>query len=205
MRPIVFTILLALLSTLPTFAQQENELLAEGNRLFKEGKFEEAIPLYKKVLEANSANITALYNLSAALSKTGKPEEAEKGFTTISKNEENNPLRQRSLYNQGVMLSRQKKLEESIAAYKKALALDPTDEDSRFNLQKALEELRQKQPQKKNEPDKKDKKQDPQQTPPANKKQMEQWLQSLRQKEQEVQKKMQQNRSRASKQPEKDW
>jgi len=205
MKYILLTILLSSIASFAAFSQQENDLLAEGNRLYKEGKYEEAIPYYKKALEANSSNLTALYNLSAVLSKTGKPEDAEKGFETIAKNGNDKSLLQKSHYNQGVMLSRQKKLEESIAAYKKALSLDPTDEDSRFNLQKALEELRQKQPQKKNEQDKKDKKQEQQQTPPANKKQMEQWLQSLRQKEQEVQKKMQQNRSRANKQPEKDW
>lgn len=205
MKSTLVTILISCVASLAAISQKENEFLVKGNLLYKEGKIEEAIPFYKKALQINGNNPKALYNLSAALSKTGNYEEAEKGFEAISKNNVDKPLLQKSLYNQGVMMSKQKKLIESIAAYKKALALDPSDEDSRFNLQKALEELRRQQPQKKSDSDKKEKNPEPRQTPPANKKQMEQWLQSLRQKEQEVQKKMQQNRSRANKQPEKDW
>ena len=65
MKYILLTILLSSIASFAAFSQQENDLLAEGNRLYKEGKYEEAIPYYKKALEANSSNLTALYNLSA--------------------------------------------------------------------------------------------------------------------------------------------
>ena len=67
--------------------------------------------------------------------------------------------------NQGVALMKQKKLEESINAWKNALKLDPNDLDARDNLQKALQELKSKPPpppQKKDDKKDQDKKQDPQ-------------------------------------------
>ena len=97
-----------------------------------------------------------------------------------------------------MILSRENKLEESIAWYKKALALDPADKDCRFNLQKALEEKRKKEKENNKNTDQKAK------NPPVDPKSMEQWLKSLQQKEQEIQQKLP-PKGRSSKQPDKDW
>lgn len=184
---------------------QPTQLMAEGNRWFKEGQFEKAIPKYQEALKQADTLQAVRYNLGAAQFRTKAFEEAEKAFDETAEKSDNGLLKQKALYNKGVSLTRQKKLQESIEAYKAALRLDPTDTDTRINLQKALEELRQQQ--KKQEEPKKNPQQEKNQNkqqPPANKKMIEQWLQSLRQKEQEVQQKML-NKGRASKQPEKDW
>ncbi len=55
-------------------------------------------------------------------------------------------IKQQLIYNKGVSLSKQNKLEESIATYKQAVILNPGDEDAQVNLQKALLELKKKQP-----------------------------------------------------------
>lgn len=196
-----------LLLTNTASAQPENTAIADGNNLYKEGKFDKAIEAYQLALRQNPKNAVARYNLAAALFRNSKLEEAEKKFEESWQQTTDNGLKQKATYNNGVSLTKQNKLEESIAAYKKALQMNPSDEETRFNLQKALEELRRKnkQPDKKNQQQKKDKKPEPQKQPPANKKMIDQWLQSLRQKEQEVQKKMLQNKSRSVTQPEKDW
>ncbi len=196
-----------LLFTTTAWAQPENTAIADGNKLYKKGKFDKAIEAYQLALTQNPRNAVARYNLAAALFRNSKLEDAEKEYEGIGQQTSDNGLKQKATYNNGVSLTKQNKLEESIAAYKKALHMNPSDEEARFNLQKALEELRKKnkQPDKKNQQQKKDKKPEPQKQPPANKKMIEQWLQSLRQKEQEVQKKMQQNKSRSVTQPEKDW
>ena len=196
-----------LLFTNSTWAQPENTAITDGNKLYKEGKFDKAIEAYQLALTQNPKNAVARYNLAAALFRNSKMEEAEKEYEETEQQTSDNVLKQKATYNNGVSLTKQNKLEESIAAYKKALRMNPSDNEARFNLQKALEELRKKnkQPDKKNEQQKNDKKPEPQKQPPANKKVIEQWLQSLRQKEQEVQKKMQQNKNRSVTQPEKDW
>ena len=120
-------------------------------------------------------------------------------------------LRQKTFYNQGVAFSKQNKLEESIEAYKNAVLLDPADEDARVNLQKALMELKKKQPrqqQKKEDQNKKQNKNNKQQKQPPQsnltRKQVEQLLKALEQREQQVQQRMQQ-RNRTAGKEEKDW
>ncbi len=208
MKPFLTYLLLMMGCLLPflSVAQEANEFVYKGNQEFKKGAYQQAIDHYKKALERDPSNEIARYNLAAARYRNAKFEESFNEYEDLLKAHPETKLKQKTYYNEGVTLSRQKKLSESIALYKKALQLDPTDKDARFNLQKALEELR-KQQKKEDKPQnqQQQQKKQPQQQPPATKKQIEQWLQSLRQKEQEVQRKIQQNRGRAAKQPEKDW
>ncbi len=157
---------------------QDTEII-NGNKLFREGKYEEAERIYGALADKNA----------------------------------DASIKQQLIYNKGVSLSRQSKLEESITAYKQAVILNPEDEDARINLQKALLELKKKQPPpaKKDDQDKKkDKKQekDQQQQPPANnltKKEVERLMKALQQREQQVQQKIQQHRTRNAGRQEKDW
>lgn len=205
----LITILSFLFSSMALFAQAENTALRKGNQLYKKGKVSEAKQEFSKAVQQNPANPTAHFNLGNAQFRKNEFAEAEKDFdNSVSNNPSNTTLQQKALYNKGVALSKQKKLLESIDVYKKALRLAPTDEDTRVNLQKALEELRkqqqsQKQPEDKPKQQQKNNKQKPE--PKTNKKRLEQQLKSLQQKEQEIQEKMQKNRSRAGSQPEKDW
>lgn len=204
---IAITGLLFCTSTL--WAQTENSAIRKGNQLYKKGKISDAEKEYAKAVEQNPSNPTANFNLGNTRFRKNEFAEAEKDFSnSLANNQDNRQLQQKSLYNIGVSLSKQKKLLESIDAYKKALRLDPADEDARVNLQKALEELRkqqqsQKQPEDKPKQEQKDQKQKPE--PKTNKKRLEQQLKSLQQKEQEIQEKVQQNRSKSGSQPEKDW
>lgn len=185
-------------------AQDENAAIREGNKLYKERQYEQALPAYQKAIEQNPNNTKALYNLANARYRTGNLPDAEKSFDELIEKSNEKNYKEKGYYNKGVTLTKQKKLLESIDAYKNALKLDPTDEDARFNLQKALTELKKQQPQEKQQQQKQQQKQK-QQNNKLDKKKMEQYLKSLEQKEQEVQRKMQQNRSRAVTQPEKDW
>lgn len=203
------TIISFLFCTTALLAQTENTAIRKGNQLYKKGKISDAEKEYAKAVQQNPSSATANFNLGNTRFRKNQFADAEKDFNnSLTNNPDNTQLQQKSLYNMGVALSKQKKLLESIDAYKKALRIDPTDEDTRVNLQKALDELRkqqqsQKQPDNKPQQQQKDKKQ--KQEPKTNKKRLEQQLKSLQQKEQEIQEKMQQNKSRSGSQPEKDW
>jgi Ca-activated chloride channel homolog len=202
------TILFVLLfSILCAIAQDENANIYKGNQLYKEGKYDLAIAEYQKALQINPANRDAKFNLANTQYRMKNYPEAEKSFEEL-KEMEDKGLAQRSTYNKGVSFSREKKLLESIETYKDALIMNPADTNARINLQKALEELKKTNPPKKNKDQEKQQKQQ-QKTPPPktnlNKKQIEQYLKSLQQKEQEVQQKMQNNKSRAPQRPDKDW
>lgn len=196
-------------------AQPENKAIRSGNKLYKEGKYDQALPEFEKALSQNPGNPVTRYNIGNAQFRKEDFVASGKSFEEAASSATTKDLKQRSLYNQGVSLSKQKKLQESIGAYKQALRLNPQDETNRYNLEKALSELKkqqrnneQKQQQQQQDQKKKQDKQPPKpqpQKPNLDKKKIEQFLKSLEQKEQEVQRKMQQNKTRAASQPEKDW
>lgn len=193
-------------------AQTENKTIRTGNKLYKEGKYDKALPEYEKAVAQNPNNPVSHYNLGNAQFRKEDFPASEKNFEGAAATATTNDFKQKSLYNKGVSLSKQKKLQESIDAYKKSLRLNPQDEDTRFNLEKALAEQKKQNESKDQKEQQKDQKkqqqkQQPKPQPKQNldKKKIEQFLKSLEQKEQEVQRKMQQNRTRAASQPEKDW
>jgi tetratricopeptide (TPR) repeat protein len=187
-------------------AQEENAAIREGNKLYHNRQFEKAMPAYQKAVEQNPKNLTARYNLANARYRTGNMPVAEKSYDELIENTTENKYKEKGFYNKGVSLTKQQKLQESIDAYKNALKLDPTDEDARFNLQKALMEQKKQNQSQQNQkqPQQKQQKQKPENNK-LDKKKIEQYLKSLEQKEQDVQRKMQQNRARSVTQPEKDW
>jgi tetratricopeptide (TPR) repeat protein len=196
------------LITATVFSQHVDAHVREGNKLYKQGKYDLAAAEYEKSLQNNNEPSTT-YNLGNALFRAKNYDEAVKTYDRILSVNKDRQMRQRLFYNKGVSLSKQNKLEESIQAYKNAVLLDPADQDARVNLQKALLELKKKQPQQqpKQNDNKKQKNKQKQQQPQRDnltQKQVEQLLKALQQREQEVQQRMQQ-RNRTAGKEEKDW
>ena len=206
-----YFILIKMVVACASYAQKKNTHLIAGNKLYKESKYDQAIPEYMKALEGDADTSIANYNLGNAYFRSKKFDEAATTYDNTIASGSNNTMRQYGFYNKGVSLSKQNKLEESIDAYKMALKLDPADTNARVNLQKALLELKKKNPppppEKKEQQKKKQQNKNPQHQPPETKltkKQVEQLLKALQQREQQVQQKMQQ-RNRSAGQQEKDW
>ena len=204
-----------------SFGQNENALIRKGNKFYKQKQFDQSQQQYQKALEKTPDNPTSNYNLGNVQFRKNSFEDATKSYQTTIDHANDNSIKENASYNQGVALIKQKKLEESINAWKNSLKLDPKDLDARENLQKALMELKAKTPppppQKKDDKKDQDKKQDPQknkdqqnqeqQQPQSKltKKQVDQLLQALQQRENEAQEKMNQNKVKSLSQPDKDW
>lgn len=189
-------------------AQKVTETIQQGNELYKQKQWDQAENKYNDALKIDPSNSTAKYNLGNTTFRRGKPDESVKIFDELATLGTVSDNKSKAFYNKGAILSNQKKLEESIDAYKNALRQDPNDKEARENLQKALLELKKKNPPKK-EDDKK-KKQDQQQKkkqpqPKMNPKEAEQRLKLLEQKEKEVQQRMQKEKSKAGGGQPKDW
>ncbi len=207
------TILFGSIFSLSAFAQKDQQIIAEGNKLYKQKQFDKAAEEYLKVTDKSNENVNAQYNLGNAFYRSNKVEAAEKIFDGVAENSNAKPIKTNAFYNKGVTLSNQKKLEESIEAYKQALRLTPTDIEARENLQKALNELKKDQQQKpdpkddkKKNNDKKDPKEEPEKNKSSlNKKQAEQMLNALRQEEKAIQKDLQKSKNKGGGVPEKDW
>ncbi len=208
--------LLLLIGSQPVFAQSEKEMIKEGNEAYKKADYPAATQSYGKAVVKNPENSTAQYNLGNALYKSQKTEEAvaayDRSITQLTKPVE----KSNAYYNKGVVLHNNNKIPECIEAYKSALKLDPNNEDARQNLQKALRQQKQQQDQDKKDKKDQDKDQDKQknkdqqkqpkpQQSRITKKEAEEKLKALMQKEKNLQDKLRKVSTASPERPDKDW
>ena len=188
-----------------SLAQTTGELIRKGNEEYRGNEFDKAATSYNEALAMDPDNLTAKFNKANTDYRMNKPDEAIKQYEELAAKSSTKERQARAFYNKGAILSKQKKLDESIEAYKNALRRDPNDVQARENLQKALIEQRKNQPPPKKEDDKKkqEQKKQQQQQPKMNKKEAEQKLKLLEQKERELQQRMQSQKTGAG--TGKDW
>jgi tetratricopeptide (TPR) repeat protein len=181
------------------WAQKENNAIIKGNEAYRAKDYVSATESYRKALAISPSSPVASFNLGNTFFRDNNADKAIGQFESITGSEAPVPTRSAAYYNKGVVLTRQKKLQESIEAYKDALRLNPTDSLARQNLQRALNELRrqqqndQKDQQQKKKPDK------------LNKQQVQQMLAALQEQEKLLQQKINQSKVPAPGQPDKDW
>jgi Ca-activated chloride channel homolog len=198
------------------FAQAQEGEVMKGNRYYKEGNYDKAEEAYQKAL-SKKENLIARYNLGNTLYKKESIDDAVKSFDGVISATDDPELKTKALYNKGVLLHKGNRLTEAIDAYKQALRLSPDDEEVRKNLQLALQQKKQQEPKQQQKKEQKEQKQKqekkkeepkPQQPKPQKskltKKQAEQYLKALEQKERELQEKVR-KRTAVPNQPEKDW
>jgi Ca-activated chloride channel homolog len=170
--------ILLLLVAFHGVAQKEKMVLRDGNNSYNGGKPMEAANYYKKSLQEKQDYYKANFNLGDALYKTadliksGKiptpnkrmtPDsaanlvynQAAEQFEVVAKSVSNPDTIQKSWHNYGNAKLMQKSYEDAILGYKKALKLNPKDEDTRYNLAYAQKQLAQQQKNQKNKDDKK--------------------------------------------------
>jgi Ca-activated chloride channel family protein len=201
------TILLSGVSLLTSFflLAQTPEIetqIKTGNDLYKDQQYEQAARQYQKVLSMDSGNVIAKFNLANSMYRKNSRNDAVKVFEDLAAKTKETGMRSKSYYNEGVVLTKQQKLEESIESYKNSLRQDPTDKEARENLQKALLELKKRTPPKQ-EPKKKQ--QQKQQQPQMSPKEAQQRLKLMEQKEKEVQERLQKEKSKTGGNQVKDW
>ncbi len=128
---------------------------ADVNELYKNGKYEEAekLLLERQVKRPDDRNL--LYDLGSVLYREGKFEEADKAFAAAAEKSEGQE-KSRAVYNRGNAAFRGNKLEDAIGHFETALAIDPKDEDAKYNLalakKKLAEQQKQQQEQKQGDP-----------------------------------------------------
>lgn len=234
MRFRLTTILLACCSLL--FAQQEATDLRRGNKQYNDSNYTEAEVNYRRGLSKNDQSFEGHFNLGDALFKQEKFPEALEQYTQAEKLlKANDKLSKEQLderladtyHNMGNALYAQQQYDKAVTAYQQSLRLDPKDNDTRYNLVKAMQQLQQQQNQQQNQDQQQNQEQQQQQqeqqqqqqqeqnnqdqqTPPEqNNEQMdketaEQILQALELDEQETQEKLQRQQGK-KRRVEKEW
>jgi Ca-activated chloride channel family protein len=182
----------------------------EGNRLFKQGKYDAAIAKYGEVLVDNPDSALLNFNMGDANYKAGKFSEALASFVRVRSSDDPKQVAKVN-YNAGnaqyrlAAAAEASKPEDALKAYASALVLyrralgaDPTDHDAKFNyefvtkkiddLKKKLEEQKKQQEQKKQEQQQHDQPQQQDQQQAQQDQQQQQSQQDQQQQEQQLDK-----------------
>jgi Ca-activated chloride channel family protein len=150
------------------FAQEEKKILHAGNKAYHSGKIMESASIYKKSLKEKPSYYKANFNLgdalykTAALIKSGKMQtpnpqmtpdsaanlvfdQAAEQFEVVAKSVNNIDTAHKAWHNYGNAKLQQKNYEEAVRGYKKALRMNPKDDETRYNLAYAQRKLKEQQ------------------------------------------------------------
>ena len=200
----------------------------EGNRLYEKKRFDDALRKYTDA-QAQKPDAPELhYNIGNVLFRKGEFAKAIEEYLRTQGGTDAS-LKQAAAYNRGNALMKQGQFQEAVEAYVQSLKAEPSDKESKRNLELALRMLQQQQqqqdqsqPQDKQPQDPKkqdqptpqpqdEKKQDERKPPPSRRpgqmseEEAEQILDALRETEKEGVKKHAQATAPRDARPEKDW
>lgn len=191
--------------TLCGTAQQmtEQDYIRSGNKFYADSLFEKAEVEYRKALEINSASTDALYNLGNALFNQVAQTPAKAGesldqYKTAAKLETDKARLAQIYHNMGVLLYLGEQYGESVAAYKESMRNNPHDDETRYNLAKAMYMNKQQEQQQ----DKQEQEQEEQQEQKQEQEQQKQEEQQQEQQQQEQQNQQQQQEQQNEQQQE---
>lgn len=176
-----FTAYAVTAETEPETTRKERNYLRKGNEAFKEKDYAKAMELYNTVLTINPMSERAKYNLAVAMLKRadeiggagGNDKNVSPGsanasdslslelkqsanviFNELYKASIDKNIREKSVYNSGNLMFSEDQYAQSIEQYKKALRINPGNENARHNLRVAQLKLQQQQQQQQDKQDK---------------------------------------------------
>ena len=230
MRFLLSAILLCSVSML--FAQRESADVRRGNIAYKDSSYTNAEVHYRRGLDVNDQSFEGHFNLGDALFRQEKYPEALEQYAEAEKllkandklqEEELNSRLAATYHNIGNALYAQQQYDKAVAAYQQSLRHNPKDNDTRYNLVKAMQQLQQQQQQQNQQQNdqqnqqqndstqqqQQQQNQQQNQQPQQNEQQMdketaEQILQALEQDEKETQEKLQRQQGK-KRRVEKEW
>ncbi|MBR5634069.1 MAG: tetratricopeptide repeat protein [Prevotella sp.] len=134
MRRLIFIFSMLQLFIATANAQADRQHIRQGNKLYRQEKYDKAEVEYQKALAANQRNPQAHYNLGCAMMMQQKDSAAIVQFENAGKLE-TEPLRKAMVYhNMGWICQKHQMYGEAIEAYKESLRNNPNDDETRYNL-----------------------------------------------------------------------
>lgn len=124
-----------------TFLDPAADRNRQGNRLFHEGKFDDALEYYRKAQVERPGAPELRFNAGDAYFKKNAYKDALQEFGHALKSRDPSLLA-RAYYNMGNVHVRQQNLQQAVEAYKRSLSIRPDDLDAKVNLEWVLEKMR---------------------------------------------------------------
>lgn len=135
------SLLILLFSFSGLIAQETRTKVEEGNKSYAEGAFDQAEIDYREALKTaeGKSQSTAQFNLGDALYKQERWKEALEAYGKSLVGVEDPKLKAEIYHNMGNAWMQADEVANAIENYKQALINDPTDEETRQNLAKAIQ------------------------------------------------------------------
>jgi Ca-activated chloride channel family protein len=160
------TAILLFLLLIPAASAKESpsSLNSKGNKLYQEGKYQEAVKLYEEAAVDKPEEFALQYNLANALQQS---QDFANSWKTYQRAVQLGDTNQQALafYNLGNNLFRLEQYPEAVAAYKRAVELNPSDRNAKYNFELALKKMQEQasRPKKQNQKDRNQKQEQQQQ------------------------------------------
>ncbi|MBE9519273.1 MAG: tetratricopeptide repeat protein [Bacteroidetes bacterium] len=152
-------ILLVLMGIISAYGQNERKVIRDGVRAYENEEFGEAEVQFRKAENINQDSYEAEFNTGAALYGQEKYEETVKQYQSLLDHTDDAGKTARIWHNIGNSLLEAQQYAPSIEAYKNSLRLNPSDEDTRYNLAYAKQKLNEQQQQNQDQEQDKDQEQ----------------------------------------------
>ena len=172
------------------FGQREASDVRKGNKQYNKQDYSAAEISYRRALDTNKESYAAQYNLGEALFKQDKYPEAlaayESAARMLDKNKDKEQMA-KVMHNIGNCQFAQQQYDKAVAAFQESLRANPKDNDTRYNLVKAMEMLQQQQQQQQQNKNQQQQQQEQQEQQQQEQEQQEQQQQEQQQQQQEQQ------------------
>jgi Ca-activated chloride channel family protein len=131
-----------LIAGIPAHGNSLYSTMQKGAAHYEQGRYDEALKSFVDAQIESPEDPQVTYNIASTQYQMKNYEAAIKSYQDAAATARDVRLAEQSLYNIGNCLYRQGKLEESLEYYKKALDLDPNDQDAKYNLEFVREEIK---------------------------------------------------------------
>ena len=139
---LIFISVFPLMVTDALYGESLYSKIEKGSILYQDKKYDEALKSFVDAQIESPEEPTLKYNVANSHYKMKNYEEAVKNYQDVAASAQDIKLEEKSIYNIGNCMYRQGRLEEAVAYYKKALELDPDDQDAKYNLEFVREEIK---------------------------------------------------------------
>jgi len=121
------------------------QLNRQGNQQLKAQNYASAFDLYVKTLEFDPFSSETHLDLGLTYEGQQQPEKAMPSYQNAEKYAKNDELKFMSYFNQGHLLGKDKKVDEALERYQKALDIDPTSKETKHNIELLIQMQQQEQ------------------------------------------------------------
>jgi len=139
-------LLVLLAGTTPLLADSAAGRNNEGNRLYEDDRYDEALKMYVEAQALEPEAPELHYNIGNVLFRKGEYDKAAEEYLRAQAADDPK-LSQAATFNRGNAFLQQGQLKEAVNSYIQALRAQPSDEDAKRNLELALRMLQEQQQQ----------------------------------------------------------